>query len=106
MKKKVIQFLFIASVLLTVSASLSAQVYVRVRPSHNVVVRTVQPSAAHVWINEEWEPDGASYRYSGGHWASPPREGAYWKDGHWSHSRRHGDRWVQGNWVHRRFRRH
>ena len=84
-----------------VSVSASAQIYVRVRPAVPVIVRPPQPSSAHVWINEEWEPNGGSYRYAGGHWAAPPHPGYYWRSGHWRRHHQDGEEWVRGGWRRR-----
>ena len=97
MKKKLIKLFFVLVVLFTVSSSAMAQVYVTIRPPVPVIVRPPQPSRTHVWINEEWEPNGSSYRYSGGHWDAPPHPGYYRRPGYWQRSK-HGNNWVQGSW--------
>lgn len=71
MKKKLIKLSFLFAILFTVSFSASSQIYVTIRPPVPVIVRPPQPSRVHVWVNEEWEPSGSSYRYSGGHWVPP-----------------------------------
>ena len=100
MKKNLVKWLLIA-VLFIVSFSASAQIIVKIRPRAPVIVRTAQPTHAHVWINEEWEPDGRSYKYSGGHWEAPPHPGYTWRQGHWRHHGHHGDEWVHGSWRRR-----
>jgi WXXGXW repeat (2 copies) len=101
MKKKVSKALFLFAVIFAVSFSASAQIYVKVRPVFpRVEVRPAQPSPSHVWIDEEWQPRGHSYRYTGGHWAQPPHRGYIRTAGHWRHSNR-GDVWVQGTWRRR-----
>ena len=100
MKMKLMMRMFLAVVFLAMTASASAQVYVKVRPVFPVQVRTVQPSPRHVWVNEEWVPDGHSYRYSGGHWEAPSRPGYYRTPGHWQKNK-HGQRWVPGTWQSR-----
>jgi hypothetical protein len=79
--------------------SASAQVYVQIRPVAPVIVQPTRPSAAHVWIGEEWNEEGRGYKYSGGHWATPPHPGDSWNQGHWNHGE-HGDNWVRGGWGH------
>ena len=101
MKKKLIKLLFLTAILFAVSFSVSAQVYVRVRPPIPVLVRPPQPSSAHIWINEEWEPNGASYRYTGGHWERPPHEGYIWRPGYWRRHHHDGEEWVRGRWGRR-----
>lgn len=79
------------------SYAASAQVYVTIRPKAPVVVRTERPSPKHVWIEEEWREDGHGYKYAGGHWEVPPRDGQRWIPGHWKHEHR-GDFWIRGHW--------
>jgi WXXGXW repeat (2 copies) len=99
MKKNVIRFLFLSVIIFTVSFSASAQVYVKIRPAAPVVVRSAQPDKSQVWINEEWEPNGGTYRYTGGHWATPSHPGYRWKQGHWRRHHKDGEEWVAGSWV-------
>ena len=98
MKKRFSKLLFLVALVFTISFSASAQIYVTVRPKFPVIVRPPQPSPVHIWINEEWEPDGNSYKYSGGHWAPPPHSGYYRRPGYWKSSPR-GLVWVNGNWY-------
>jgi WXXGXW repeat (2 copies) len=97
MQKNLIKLLLSVVILFTVSFSASSQIYVKVRPVVPVTVRPPQPSPAHVWIDEEWEPRGKDYRYAGGHWATPPHRGYHRTPGRWRHSN-HGDVWIQGSW--------
>ena len=99
MKNKLSKLLFLAVIVFAASFSASAQIYVKIRPTFTVVSRPPQPSRVHVWVNEEWEPNGGSYRYSGGHWEAP-RQGYYRKPGYWQRNK-HGNRWVQGSWARR-----
>lgn len=91
----------VAAAIMSVAASQSyAQLVVRVRPHHARVVvhtRPVRPSANHVWVEEEWVPQGRTYVWHGGYWAAPPRPGAVYVPGHWRHTWR-GDTWVPGHW--------
>jgi hypothetical protein len=82
------------------AAEASAQIVVRVRPPRPHVVitaRPVAPSPRHVWIDEDWEPNGTEYRWHGGYWIEPPRPRAVWVPGHWRHNR-HGYIWIRGHW--------
>ena len=99
MKKKLIRLFFLSAILFTLSFSASAQVYVKIRPPAPVILRTAQPSPAHVWIDEEWQPDGRGYRYVGGHWVTPPQPGYIRKEGYWRHRPHLGEEWVPGSWV-------
>lgn len=91
--------LFLFTLIFTVSLSASAQVYVRIRPIIPVTVSTrpAQPTRNHVWIDEEWQPRGRHYKYTGGHWQIPPRNGYIRKEGHWQKTKR-GNRWILGSW--------
>jgi hypothetical protein len=98
MKKTLVKLLFSGALFLSLSYSATAQIYVNVRPVVPVVVRTTQPSPAHVWIGEEWEPNGREYRYAGGRWDSPPHPGYRYNQGYWRHHGRDGEEWVHGEW--------
>lgn len=103
MKRRIVQFAFLAILLIaagSVSNSASAQVYVSVRPEWHAVVRPVAPSAAHVWIDEDWEWRNGAYVAVGGRWALPPHPGWVWIPGHWAHGDR-GHRWYSGHWARR-----
>jgi len=102
MKKKSIKLLFLFALLFTVSFSASAQIYVKIRPTFRVVARPVQPTPQHVWVDEDWTPNGRNYRYSGGHWEAP-RNGYNRRQGHWQQTRR-GQVWIQGGWDRQRGR--
>jgi hypothetical protein len=97
--KKLLSVLFVFGFLTTgISLSASAQtIYVKVRPVAPVVVRPVAPSPNHVWIAEEWKPNGGGYVYSGGYWAAPPHLGWVWIPGHWK-KHEYGEYWVAGHW--------
>lgn len=90
---------FLVLILFSVSFAASAQIYVKIRPPVPVIVRPPQPSHSHIWINEEWEPNNGSYRYSGGHWAKPPHPHYVRRAGYWKHHHHDGDVWVQGTWI-------
>lgn len=97
MKKHLIKLLAILVIFFTVSFSASAQIYVTIRPPVPVIVRPPQPSQTYIWVDEDWEPRGKTYRYSGGHWVNPPHQSYKWNPGHWKHHKR-GNIWVRGNW--------
>jgi hypothetical protein len=103
MKSKFLKFLVLFAIIFTASFSATAQIYVKIRPVIPITVRPAQPSRDQVWIDEEWEPRGGNYEYSGGHWATPPHRGYYRRPGHWRRSNR-GQIWIQGSWG--RGRRH
>jgi hypothetical protein len=77
----------------------SAQIFVTVRPERPHYERTIAPSPRHVWIDEEWEPRGNAYAFTGGHWAEPPHGHAHWQQGHWENrDRDHQSQWRPGHW--------
>jgi len=86
------------AIIMAFSFSASAQIFVRIRPVHAVVVRPAAPSPRHVWIDEEWAPRGGTYVYTGGHWALPPHPGYIWVGGHWRRHGGDGEYWVPGHW--------
>jgi WXXGXW repeat (2 copies) len=99
--KKLLSVLFVFGFLTTgIGLSAGAQtIYVKVRPVIPVVVRPAPPSPHHVWVAEEWRPNGAGYVYSGGYWAAPPHPGWVWIPGHWK-KHEYGEYWVAGHWRH------
>ena len=58
MKKNQIRLLLLFIFIISGSYSASAQIIVGVRPPPPIIVRPPRPSRTHVWINEEWEPNG------------------------------------------------
>ncbi|MEO6252632.1 MAG: hypothetical protein ABIO79_04970 [Ferruginibacter sp.] len=97
MKNKLSKLLLLAVIFFAAAFSASAQIYVQIRPTLPVIVRPPQPSPVYIWVNEEWEPNGNSYKYSGGHWEAP-RQGYYRKPGYWVRTKQ-GNKWVKGNWA-------
>ena len=98
--KNMKRFLLVLIVALSCGAySSNAQIYVKIRPERPRYERPVAPSPRHVWVDEEWEPRGNSYAFTGGHWVEPPHPGYAWVPGHWSHGPR-GDYWKAGHWRH------
>jgi YXWGXW repeat-containing protein len=96
--KNIKRVLFILALALTCGAyGSTAQIFVTVRPDRPHYERTVAPGPNHVWIDEEWEPRGNSYVFTGGHWAEPPHRGQHWQQGHWNHND-HGHQWKSGGW--------
>ena len=67
------------------------------RPTVTIVNRPPAPAPNHVWVDEEWVPQGRTYAWHGGYWAKPPRRGAIFIPGHWRTSRR-GSIWIAGHW--------
>ena len=98
MKKSLFKLTLFAALFFGASGIASAQIYVKVRPVVPIVVRTERPSAAHIWIGEEWNENGDGYRYNGGHWDVPPHPGDRWYRGHWNYDHEHGHHWVAGSW--------
>jgi hypothetical protein len=93
-----ILMLFLAMFAFTVSVSHAQSIYVGARIGRpHPVVRPVRPSPRHVWVGEEWVPQGGTYVYKDGYWAEPPHPGGIWIAGHWRH-RRQGWIWIAGYW--------
>jgi len=84
--------------LFSLSFSVQAQIFVKVRPTVTFSERPMRPSQQHVWIGDEWTPNGDTYRNVGGHWAIPPHQGNRWRAGHWRRHGRDGEAWVGGRW--------
>lgn len=99
-KKHFVMMVIAAILVMAASTSASAQIYVSIRPTPPVIVRTAAPSPAHVWIGEEWEVRNGVYVHTGGRWALPPHPGWIWIPGHWSHDGR-GHIWRPGHWRRR-----
>jgi len=99
--KKIVRFLMLLAVAsLFAVANSNAQIVVRIRPNRPgpaVVVRPPAPSPRHVWVGEEWTPNGAAYAYHAGYWAVPPHPGQVWIAGHWA-DRHGGSVWIAGRW--------
>ncbi|MDP4148794.1 MAG: YXWGXW repeat-containing protein [Bacteroidota bacterium] len=100
MKKHLVRLAMAFGIIMAISFTASAQIYVNVRPTPPVIVRTAPPSPRHVWIGEEWETRNGVYVHTGGHWAMPPHPGWVWIPGHWAHAHR-GHYWIPGHWRRR-----
>ena len=101
MKKLLFRLFVLAFFTIGIGLSAGAQtIYVKVRPVApvGVVVRPAQPSPHHVWVGEEWRPQGSGYVYAGGHWEAPPHAGWMWVPGHWKRHHESGEYWVAGHW--------
>ncbi len=66
-------------------------------PPPRVEVRTVQPSANHMWIAGHWAWRYGRHEWISGHWAEPPNAGMVWEPAHW---RAVGGQWsfIEGHW--------
>lgn len=96
--KNIKKTLFIAALAIALGAnSSSAQIIVKVRPDRPKYVRIGQPSPKHIWIEDDWEPRGKTYVFTGGRWAAPEGDRAVWVPGQWR-EKKHGYVWVRGHW--------
>jgi hypothetical protein len=68
-----------------------------VRPARVIVRRPPPPSAAHIWVDEDWVAQNGAYVWHGGYYVAPPRHGAVYVPGHWRNTRR-GSVWIPGRW--------
>lgn len=72
-------------------------IYVKVQPVDPVVVRPVQPSPAHVWVDGEYVVHNGAYVWQAGYWTIPPAGRTVWIRGHWV-SGPSGYYWKPGHW--------
>ncbi len=98
MQKYLTKIAVLTAIVMSVSFTASAQIYVKIRPKMPVVERPTRHDRGQIWINEEWRVNNGRYEYAGGHWETPPRRGAKWVPGHWQRNRRFGERWIPGHW--------
>jgi len=98
MKKQLFKYLLAMFILVGASATVNAQVrlYVKVRPTAVVTVRTTPPHPHYVWVEDEWTVKNGVYAQVPGHWIAP-RAGYVWVRGHWTSEAR-GDYWIPGHW--------
>lgn len=90
---------FVIGLLLTGASALDAQIVVNIRPSRPTVVvaKTPAPAASYVWIDEDWAVQGKNYKWKGGYWAAPSKNGAKYNKGYWKKNKK-GWHWVPGRW--------
>ena len=88
--------------MMVVSFSAFSQIYVKIRPTFPVVVRSQQPSRSAVWIDEDWQSRRGRYVYRGGRWANPPHSNYEWAPGSWQRHGERGEGWKKGHWKKRR----
>jgi len=77
-------------------ASCAGTYYVYDRPLEPVYERPVAPYGGAVWVEGEWNWNGARYVFVRGHWEHA-RPGRVWVRGEWMHTNR-GYRWHRGYW--------
>jgi hypothetical protein len=80
-------------------AQISVQLQLTRPPQYenNERLRPNRPSPNHVWISEEWVPNGnGGYNYQPGHWVQLPKE--QWIQGHWVPAQGGGYTWLPGFW--------
>ena len=74
--------------------------YVKVKPTHTVVVNVgPSPGPKHVWVDGYWVwlPADQRYEWKEGYWAVPPQKYHKWVPGHWKETP-NGWYWVGGHW--------
>jgi hypothetical protein len=64
-------------------------------PSQPVIVA---PGPGYVWMNGEWQWNGAAWVWVGGQWAIPPWPNAVWVQGYWYRGPFGGWRHAPGHW--------
>jgi len=97
MQKFVTKIAVFTAIIMALSFSANAQIYVKIRPKAPVMERPAPPRKNQVWVGEEWTVRNGKYEYSGGRWVAP-RRGYTWVAGHWQRHGRDGERWVAGYW--------
>jgi len=102
MKKILRIFVLMAVVSLFAVTKSKAQISISLqlaRPAQyeqNERVHPPRPTPNHIWVAEEWAPNGrGSYDYVPGHWNLPPKIG--WGAGRWV-QQGGGYVWVPGHW--------
>jgi hypothetical protein len=66
-------------------------------PPPRVEVRTVQPSANHMWVNGYWAWRYGQHVWIQGHWAMAPNQGMIWEPARWV-NRNGAWVFVDGHW--------
>lgn len=94
-------------VMLGAGSTVSAQVSVGIRigsppPPPRAYKVPPQANQNQEWVEGYWEPHGSKYQWHNGHWARPPRAGAYWQqpyysDGHYYKGSWEGGETTKGN---------
>ena len=91
---------FALMALLAVGPTVSAQVSVGIRigapPPPRAYKVSPPPSPNDEWVEGYWEPHGSKYRWHDGHWARPPRPGAYWQQPYYADGRYYRGAWEGG----------
>ena len=95
--KKITKILAAGIIFLVASQAVNAQISVRIRPTHERVVRVAPPSPHHVWVDNDWRWENNQYVYNGGRWVEPPAGHHRWVEGHWRRGRC-GWVWKEGHW--------
>ncbi|WP_461087363.1 hypothetical protein [Spirosoma gilvum] len=97
--KVALKSLLVTALFMSTLSYADAQIYVRRRPAppRVIIARPPAPSPRHIWVRNNWVPNGQQYRWQGGYWATPPRHRAVWVPGHWV-ARPRGYVWMPGYW--------
>ena len=95
--RKFIGAALLATILLTGSPALKAQVSVGIGigapPPPRVYARPVAPGPGYVWVDGYWYPVDGRYVWHRGYWTEPPYGGAIWVGPRWE-----GGRYYNGYW--------
>jgi hypothetical protein len=95
MKKYVFLISLIGTILLLNACSPAC---VDMQPRYVKVLKPLQPSDAHIWVNDDWTWNGRTRTYvqGTGNWAMPRKNRTY-SPGFWQISE-NGHYWVKGRW--------
>lgn len=102
--KKITRILVLTAVVAFITATKGkAQISVNLQLSRppqyeqNERVHPNRPSPNHVWVAEEWVPNGnGGYNYKPGYWQLPPQ--LVWVPGYWRQLPQGGYAWDPGHW--------
>ncbi len=98
MKKYIVKFSSVFSLILLLAFSANAQIVIKVRPNPPVMkVRPIAPGPRHVWVAGDYVWRSDRYVYVDGYWTVPPPRRSHWVEGRWKH-RRGGWVWIPGHW--------
>ena len=99
--KNISKILMLSAMVLVmaVSNSKAQEIIVRARPFlPGLMIRPACPTFRHVWVADEYVPEGRGYAFRRGYWAIPPRRGVIWIAGRWE-NRPNGYVWIRGHWY-------
>ena len=99
--RKILPALAISAMLVGLASATQAQVSVGIRigppPAPHAYRVPPRRSPNSAWVEGYWAPQGSQYRWHDGHWAQPPRRGAYWQEPYYANGHYFAGSWQGGN---------